>query len=86
MRSYAPEFNNVQISRMHLANIIPDTNLSHLKRHFKTRFLFKHCHTKFTSIAQFQLDFESNSIFHCQVMDISNQHVIPKIFTQLQLL
>ena len=36
-------------------------------------FIFKQCHTKLTSIAQFQLDLESNYTFHCQVMDISNQ-------------
>ena len=64
-------------------HLISDTNLSRLKRHFKT--IFKLYHTKLTSIAQFQLDLENNSIFHCQIVYILNQNVIPKIFTQLQL-
>jgi len=51
----------------------------------KLDFYFKHCHIKRTSIVQFQLNLESKSIFRCQVMDILNQYVIPKIFAQLQL-
>ena len=60
-------------------SIMPKTPLK------KLDFYFKHCHIKLTSIVQFQLNLERKSIFHCQVMDISNQYVIPKIFTQLQL-